>query len=87
MELCWRRLHDQRSQRVGADSKPAAVAGEVSAEMALELRTSLATIAEYAKRLERDQIRNDSPGGADIASEASRSTNALVDFWRQSMLL
>jgi PAS domain S-box-containing protein len=47
--------------------------GEVSAEMALELRTSLATIAEYAKRLERNQdpetVRQI---GADITSEAAQ---------------
>jgi signal transduction histidine kinase len=47
--------------------------GEVSAEMALELRTSLATIAEYAKHLERTQnpetVRQI---GADIESEAAR---------------
>jgi len=47
--------------------------GEVSAEMALELRTSLATIAGFAERLERNQdpetVRQI---GADIASEAVR---------------
>jgi signal transduction histidine kinase len=47
--------------------------GEVSAEMALELRTSLATIAEYAGRLERNQdpetVRQI---GADITSEAAQ---------------
>lgn len=47
--------------------------GEVSAEMALELRTSLATIAEYAKRLEQIQDRETVRQiGADITSEAAQ---------------
>jgi nitrogen fixation/metabolism regulation signal transduction histidine kinase len=47
--------------------------GEVSAEMALELRTSLATITGYAKRLERDQDAETLRQiGADITSEAAR---------------
>ncbi len=46
---------------------------EVSAEMALELRTSLATIAGFAKRLERNQdAETVLQIGADIASEAAR---------------
>jgi nitrogen fixation/metabolism regulation signal transduction histidine kinase len=55
--------------------------GEVSAEMALELRTSLATIAEYAKQLERSQnpdtIRQI---GADIASEAAQLDQRIGGF-------
>lgn len=55
--------------------------GEVSAEMALELRTSLATIAEYAKRLERDQDPETTRQvGADIASEASRLDERIGGF-------
>jgi hypothetical protein len=49
--------------------------------MALELRTSLATIAEYAKRLERDQDPETTRQvGADIASEASRLDERIGGF-------
>ncbi len=47
--------------------------GEISAEMALELRTSLATIAGYAQQLARNRDPElASQLAADIASEASR---------------
>jgi PAS domain-containing protein len=55
--------------------------GEVSAEMALELRTSLATIAGYAQQL----ARNDDPElasqlAADIAGEAARLDHHIGGF-------
>ncbi len=55
--------------------------GEISAEMALELRTSLATIAGYAQQL----ARNHDPEmaaqlAADIASEASRLDRHIGGF-------
>jgi signal transduction histidine kinase len=55
--------------------------GEVSAEMALELRTSLATIAGYAKRLERNQDPETARQvGTDIASEAARLDQRIGGF-------
>jgi len=55
--------------------------GEISAEMALELRTSLATIAGYAQQL----AENRDPGlatqlAADIASEAARLDRQIGGF-------
>src|SRR5208282_574539 len=55
--------------------------GEISAEMALELRTSLTTIAGYAQQL----AQNRDPGlasqlAADIASEASRLDRHIGGF-------
>jgi PAS domain-containing protein len=55
--------------------------GEISAEMALELRTSLTTIAGYAQQL----AQNRDPGlatqlAADIASEASRLDRQIGGF-------
>jgi PAS domain-containing protein len=47
--------------------------GEISAEMALELRTSLTTISGYAQQLARNRDPGLAPQlAADIASEASR---------------
>jgi PAS domain-containing protein len=47
--------------------------GEISAEMALELRTSLTTIAGYAQQLARNREPELAPQlAADIASEAAR---------------
>jgi nitrogen-specific signal transduction histidine kinase len=47
--------------------------GEISAEMALELRTSLATITGYAQQLARNQDKELAPQlAADIATEAAR---------------
>jgi PAS domain-containing protein len=55
--------------------------GEISAEMALELRTSLATIAGYAQRLARNQEPELAPElAADIASEAARLDRHIGGF-------
>ena len=55
--------------------------GEISAEMALELRTSLATIAGYAQRLARNQDPELAPElAADIASEAARLDRHIGGF-------
>jgi len=55
--------------------------GEVSGEMALELRTSLATITGYAKRLERNQDPETARQvGADIANEAARLDRRIGGF-------
>jgi nitrogen-specific signal transduction histidine kinase len=55
--------------------------GEVSAEMALELRTSLATISGYAQQLARNRDPEMAPAlAADIASEASRLDRHIGGF-------
>jgi len=55
--------------------------GEISAEMALELRTSLATIAGYAQQLARNRDPElASQLAADIASEASRLDRHIGGF-------
>ena len=55
--------------------------GEISAEMALELRTSLATIAGYAQQLARNRDPEMAPQlAADIASEASRLDRHIGGF-------
>jgi len=55
--------------------------GEISAEMALELRTSLATIAGYAQRLARNREPELAPElAADIASEAARLDRHIGGF-------
>ena len=55
--------------------------GEISAEMALELRTSLASIAGYAQQLARNRDPElASQLAADIASEASRLDRHIGGF-------
>jgi len=55
--------------------------GEISAEMALELRTSLTTIAGYAQQLARNRDPElASQLAADIASEASRLDRHIGGF-------
>jgi PAS domain-containing protein len=55
--------------------------GEISAEMALELRTSLATIAGYAQQLARNRDPElASQLAADIATEASRLDRHIGGF-------
>lgn len=55
--------------------------GEVSAEMALELRTSLATISGYAQQLARNREPDLAPQlAADIASEAARLDRHIGGF-------
>jgi PAS domain-containing protein len=55
--------------------------GEISAEMALELRTSLATISGYAQQLARNRDPELAPElAADIASEASRLDRRIGGF-------
>src|SRR5208283_2793432 len=55
--------------------------GEISAEMALELRTSLATIAGYAQQLAKNRDLNVAPQLAeDIASEAARLDHRIGGF-------
>jgi nitrogen-specific signal transduction histidine kinase len=55
--------------------------GEISAEMALELRTSLATIAGYAQQLARNRDPEMAPQLAtDIASEAARLDRHIGGF-------
>ncbi len=55
--------------------------GEISAEMALELRTSLATIAGYAQQLARNRDPELAPElAADIASEAARLDRRIGGF-------
>jgi nitrogen-specific signal transduction histidine kinase len=55
--------------------------GEISAEMALELRTSLTTIAGYAQQLARTRDPELAPQlAADIASEASRLDHHIGGF-------
>jgi signal transduction histidine kinase len=55
--------------------------GEISAEMALELRTSLATIAGYAQQLACNRDPEMAPQlAADIASEASRLDRHIGGF-------
>jgi nitrogen-specific signal transduction histidine kinase len=55
--------------------------GEISAEMALELRTSLATIAGYAQQLARSRDPELAPQlAADIAGEASRLDHHIGGF-------
>jgi signal transduction histidine kinase len=55
--------------------------GEVSAEMALELRTSLTTIAGYAQQLARNREPELAPQlAADIASEAARLNRHIGGF-------
>jgi PAS domain-containing protein len=55
--------------------------GEISAEMALELRTSLATIAGYAQQLARNRDPEMAPQlAADIASEAARLDRHIGGF-------
>ena len=55
--------------------------GEISAEMALELRTSLATIAGYAQQLARNRDPDLAPQlAADIAGEASRLDHHIGGF-------
>jgi PAS domain-containing protein len=55
--------------------------GEISAEMALELRTSLATIAGYAQQLARNREPELAPQlAADIATEAARLDRHIGGF-------
>jgi PAS domain-containing protein len=55
--------------------------GEISAEMALELRTSLATIAGYAQQLARNRDAELAPQlAADIAGEAARLDRHIGGF-------
>jgi nitrogen-specific signal transduction histidine kinase len=55
--------------------------GEISAEMALELRTSLTTIAGYAQQLARNRDPELAPElAADIASEAARLDRHIGGF-------
>jgi PAS domain-containing protein len=55
--------------------------GELSAEMALELRTSLATISGYAQQLARSRDPELAPQlAADIASEAARLDRHIGGF-------
>jgi nitrogen fixation/metabolism regulation signal transduction histidine kinase len=55
--------------------------GEISAEMALELRTSLTTIAGYAQQLARNREPELAPQlAADIASEAARLDRRIGGF-------
>jgi PAS domain-containing protein len=55
--------------------------GEISAEMALELRTSLTTIAGYAQQLARNRDPDLAPQlAADIASEAARLDRHIGGF-------
>jgi len=55
--------------------------GEISAEMALDLRTSLATIAGYAQQLARNTDPELAPQlAADIAGEASRLDRHIGGF-------
>ncbi|MGA8617832.1 MAG: PAS domain-containing protein [Candidatus Sulfotelmatobacter sp.] len=55
--------------------------GEISAEMALELRTSLTTIAGYAQQLARNRDPDLAPQLAtDIASEAARLDHHIGGF-------
>ena len=55
--------------------------GEISAEMALELRTSLATISGYAQQLARNRDPELAPElAADIAAEASRLDRHIGGF-------
>jgi nitrogen-specific signal transduction histidine kinase len=55
--------------------------GEISAEMALELRTSLATIAGYAQQLARNRDPDLAPElAADIANEAARLDRHIGGF-------
>jgi nitrogen-specific signal transduction histidine kinase len=55
--------------------------GEISAEMALELRTSLATIAGYAQQLARNRDPDMAPElAADIANEAARLDRHIGGF-------
>jgi PAS domain S-box-containing protein len=55
--------------------------GEISAEMALELRTSLATIAGYAQQLAKNRDQDLAPQLAnDIASEAARLDRHIGGF-------
>jgi len=55
--------------------------GEISAEMALELRTSLATIAGYAQQLARNRDPDLAPQlAADIASEAASLERRIGGF-------
>jgi len=55
--------------------------GEISAEMALELRTSLATIAGYAQQLARNRDLELAPELAgDIANEAARLDRHIGGF-------
>ena len=55
--------------------------GEISAEMALELRTSLTTIAGYAQQLARTRDLELAPRlAADIASEADRLDHHIGGF-------
>jgi PAS domain-containing protein len=55
--------------------------GEISAEMALELRTSLTTISGYAQQLARNRDAELAPQlAADIAAEASRLDRRIGGF-------
>ena len=55
--------------------------GEISAEMALELRTSLATISGYAQQLARNRDPELAPElAADIANEAARLDRHIGGF-------
>jgi PAS domain-containing protein len=55
--------------------------GEISAEMALELRTSLATITGYAQQLARNRdVELASQLASDIASEAARLDRHIGGF-------
>ena len=60
--------------------------GEISAEMALELRTSLATISGYAQQLARNRDFELAPQlAADIANEAARLDRHIGGFLAANM--
>ena len=60
--------------------------GEISAEMALELRTSLATISGYAQQLARNRDSELAPQlAADIATEAARLDRHIGGFLAADM--
>jgi signal transduction histidine kinase len=55
--------------------------GEMSAEMALELRNSLTTISGYAQQLAADHDHNSAPQlAADIAAEAAHLDHTIGGF-------
>src|SRR5262249_46350159 len=58
--------------------------GEISAEMALELRNSLNTISDCAKRLGADQEESVRRLAADIASEAAHIDHTIGGFLAES---
>jgi nitrogen fixation/metabolism regulation signal transduction histidine kinase len=57
--------------------------GEISNEMALELRSSLTTISEYARRLAQNRDAETKQLAEDIASEAARLDRTIVGFLKE----